>query len=97
MQNPETVLDNLASQSESANWKYRRIYRNLYNKEFYMLEYSNIYSKPGNMKKRTDDKTIDGINMERIDNIIISLKDKTYQPEPARRVYISKGAEGKDY
>lgn len=37
-----------------------------------------------------DGKTIDAMSVERINKIILSLKDESYQPKPARRKYIPK-------
>ena len=42
------------------------------------------------MTAGTDGKTIDGMSMERIGELIISLKDHSYKPNPARRIYIKK-------
>ncbi|MBY0029870.1 reverse transcriptase domain-containing protein [Priestia megaterium] len=90
MRNPQVVLDNLTSKSNDESYKYQRVYRNLYNPEFYLMAYDEIYSNPGNMTKGSDNKTIDGMSMKRISNIIDSLKDEKYQPTPVRRTYIRK-------
>ena len=42
------------------------------------------------MTAGTDGKTIDGMGTERIQKIIESLKNHSYQPKPARREYIRK-------
>lgn len=42
------------------------------------------------MTKGTDNKTVDGMSVERIKKIILTLKDESYQPQPARRTYIPK-------
>lgn len=34
--------------------------------------------------------TMDGMGMERIEKIIVSLRNHSYQPEPAKRIYIEK-------
>ncbi len=44
----------------------------------------------GNMTQGTDGKTIDGMSIRRIDKLIESLKDESYQPQPSRRTYIPK-------
>ncbi len=71
-------------------YKYERLYRNLYNPEFYLLAYKNIASSPGSMTAGSDGKTLDAMSMERINTLITMLRDHSYQPNPARRVYISK-------
>lgn len=55
-----------------------------------MLAYQNIYASQGNMTQGTDGKTIDAMSLSRIDGIIASLKDESYQPQPSRRTYIPK-------
>ena len=76
--------------SKNEEYKFQRLYRNLYNPEFYWLAYQNIYANDGSMTAGADGTTIDGMSNERIEKIITSLKDRSYQPNPARRVYISK-------
>nr|WP_207193677.1 reverse transcriptase/maturase family protein [Bacillus sp. TH13] len=78
------------SKSNDESYKYQKVYRNLYNPEFYLMAYGEIYPNPGNMTKGSDKKTIDGMSMKRITNIIDSLRDETYQPTPVRRTYIDK-------
>lgn len=90
MRNPENVLINLIKHSNKKDYKYERLYRLLYNEEMYLIAYQNIYSNDGSMTKGTDHKTVDGMSMERIRKIILSLKDESYQPKPARRTYIPK-------
>ncbi|EJQ43584.1 hypothetical protein IEQ_04912 [Bacillus cereus BAG6X1-2] len=60
------------------------------NVEFFLLAYQNIYAKEGNMTPGIDGKTIDGFGIERIENLIMKLKEETYQPIAVKRVYISK-------
>jgi len=88
MQNAELVLTILRDKSkESPNYKFQRLYRHLFNKDFYLKAYSKIYSKEGNMTEGTDKETIDGFSIERL---IEQLKNETYYPKPVRRVYIPK-------
>ena len=54
------------------------------------MAYQNIYAKDGNMTPGSDGTTIDGMSLERIDRIIASIKDHSYQPKPAKRTYIKK-------
>lgn len=87
-------MESLETKACNENYKYLRLYRNLYNPEFYLLAYQRIQAKPGNMTEGTDGKTIDGMGMKRIYALIESMKDFSYQPAPARRTYIPK-ANGK--
>ena len=90
MRNPERVLNSLVKHSKDSNYKYERLYRILYNKDMYLLAYQNIYAKEGNMTEGSDGETIDGMSLERIDKLIESVKNESYQPKPSKRVYISK-------
>jgi len=90
MRSPENVLKSLSEQATKKDYRFERLYRNLYNPEFYLLAYQNIAISQGSMTAGTDGRTLDGMSMERIDNIIAKLKDHSYQPNPARRVYIAK-------
>ena len=90
MRNPIDVLKNLTEKSKNKEYKFQRLYRNLYNPEFYYLAYKNIYANKGSMTAGTDETTMDGISDSRIEKIIASLKDHSYKPNPARREYIAK-------
>lgn len=90
MRNSERVLNSLTKHSKLSTYKYERLYRVLFNEEMYYIAYQRIYSKPGNMTPGSDGKTIDGMNLSRIEKLILSLKDESYQPQPSRRTYIPK-------
>lgn len=90
MRNPENVLKSLSENALKTEYRYERLYRNLYNPEFYLLAYQNIATSQGSMTAGEDGRTLDGMSMERIEGIIAKLKDHSYQPNPARRVYIEK-------
>ncbi len=83
-------MNNLRSNAAKPDYRFERVYRNLFNLEFFLLAYNNIYAKPGNMTQGIDGKTIDGMSIERISALIKSLRDESYQPQPARRIYILK-------
>lgn len=90
MRSPENVLESLKSKACNENYKYQRLYRNLYNPQFYLLAYQRIQANPGNMTAGTDGKTIDGMGIKRINALIEKVRDFSYQPHPARRTYIPK-------
>lgn len=90
MRNPTEVLKSLTEKSKDETYRFQRLYRNLYNPEFYWLAYKNIYANDGSMAAGADGTTIDGMGNERIEGIIMSLRDRSYQPKPARREYIAK-------
>lgn len=90
MRNPTEVLKSLTEMSKNETYRFQRLYRNLYNPEFYWLAYKNIYANDGSMTAGADGTTIDGMSNERVEGIILSLRDRSYQPKPARREYIAK-------
>lgn len=90
MRNPITVLKSLTEKSKDKNYQFQRLYRNLYNPEFYYLAYKNIYANKGAMTPGIDGSTLDSFGEKRIARIIESLKNHRYQPKPARREYIPK-------
>lgn len=90
MRNPIEVLSSLTEKSKNESYRFKRLYRNLYNPEFYWLAYKNIYANTGSMTAGSDGTTIDGMSNERIAGIIETLRDKSYMPKPARREYIAK-------
>jgi group II intron reverse transcriptase/maturase len=94
MRSPQNVLESLTTKATNTDYHYRRLYRNLYNPEFFLLAYQRIQAKQGNMTAGSDGKTVDGMGVKRIEALIARLKDFSYQPKPARRTYIPK-ANGK--
>ena len=90
MRNPENVLNSLSKHSGNLNYKFERLYRVLFNEEMFYVAYQNIYSKTGNMTAGADGKTIDGMSIDRVEQLIDSLKNETYQPNPSKRTYIPK-------
>lgn len=90
MEKSERVLKALCEHSKDSNYRFERLYRILFNEEMFEVAYQRIYAKQGNLTSGTDGKTIDQMSLQRIKRIIDTLKDETYQPQPARRVYIPK-------
>ena len=91
MQRAETVLTILSQKAkEDRTFVFDRLYRNLFNPDFYLFAYSNIYDKEGNLTAGTDNTTIDGFNMKLVEKLIEELRTETYRPYAARRVYIPK-------
>jgi len=90
MRNPTHVLKSLEDKACVQGYMYERLYRNLYNPDFYLLAYRNIATSPGSMTTGADGLSIDQMSMARINKIIESIKDHSYQPNPARRTYIAK-------
>lgn len=90
MRSPNNVLNSLNTHAKDKGYRYQRLYRNLYNQEFFLAAYRKIYAKEGNMTKGADGQTIDGMSLKKINTLIQALKTEEYQPAPSRRVYIPK-------
>jgi group II intron reverse transcriptase/maturase len=91
MQKAEIVLSMLGQKAkEDSTFVFDRLYRNMFNPDFYLLAYNNIYDKEGNLTEGTDQVTIDGFNMRLIEKLIEEMKTETYRPKAVRRVYIPK-------
>lgn len=76
MRNPEQVLNNLIVHSKVSDYKFERLYRNLFNEQMFYIAYQRIYAKPGNMTPGADGKTIDQMSTQRIERLIESLKKR---------------------
>ena len=96
MRNSENVLNILSEHSTDSDYKYERLYRNLFNEQMFYTAYQRIYAKQGNMTSGTDGKTIDQMSIQRIDNLIVSLKNETYEPHPAKRCIFQRRTARKD-
>lgn len=69
----------------------KRVYRNLQNKELFLIAYSRIYDNSGATTRGTDPTdTVDGMSQKKIEEILKQLKDGKYKWKPARRIYIPK-------
>lgn len=90
MRNSENVLNILREHSNVSDYKFERLYRILFNEQMFYTAYQRIYAKQGNMTSGTDGKTVDQMSVQRIENLIASLRDEAYKPHPAKRVYIPK-------
>ena len=91
MQSAEVVLSILSQKAtQKKEYVFDRLYRNLFNPDFYLLAYNNIYANEGNMTAGTDPETIDGFNTEKVTAIIAQLRQETYRLKPVRRTYIPK-------
>lgn len=67
-----------------------RVYRLLYNPDLYLRAYARLYSNQGAMTAGVTDETVDGMSLDKINQIIDDLRHERYQWTPVRRVYIPK-------
>jgi retron-type reverse transcriptase len=66
------------------------LYRQLFNRELYLLAYGRIYANQGAMTPGASAETADGMSEAKIDQIIEAMRHERYRFAPARRVFIPK-------
>ena len=69
---------------------FTQLYRQMFNKDLYLLAYGNIYSNQGAMTPGAGGETADGMSEEKIEQITGLMRHERYRFSPARRVYIPK-------
>ena len=67
-----------------------QLYRQMFNKDLYLLAYGTIYSNQGAMTPGASAETADGMSEDKIDQIIGLMRQEQYRFSPVRRVYIPK-------
>jgi group II intron reverse transcriptase/maturase len=71
-----------------------RVYRHLFNPDFFLRAYGKIYRNAGSMTRGSTGETVDGMTLQKIHDIIDLLKVERYHWTPVRRTEIPK-ANGK--
>ncbi len=89
MQKAAVVLDVLRERGRKG-LPCTQLYRQMFNKDLYLLAYGNIYSNHGAMTAGASAETADGMSEGKIDQIIELMRSERYRFSPARRVYIPK-------
>jgi group II intron reverse transcriptase/maturase len=89
MQDAETVLAVLRERGRKG-LPCDELYRQLFNRQLYLLAYGNIYSNQGAMTPGASAETADGMSEAKIDAIIEAMRHERYRFAPARRVLIPK-------
>ena len=87
MQGAETVLSVIRERGRKG-LPLERLYRQLFNKELFLLAYGRLYSNQGAMTPGVTRETVDGMSLAKIDAIIGALRSESYRWSPARRVYV---------
>jgi retron-type reverse transcriptase len=72
-----------------------KLYKLLYDPKLYELAYQKLKSKPGNMTPGITHITLDGMSETVIKEIIMKLRNRTFEFSPGRRIYIPKANGGK--
>jgi len=70
--------------------KLERVYRELYDLDRFKQAYAKLYRNDGAMTPGVTDETVDGMSVDKMKAIILSLQDGTFQWKPTKRVYIPK-------
>jgi retron-type reverse transcriptase len=89
MQNAETVLSVLRERGKRG-LPCDELYRQLFNRQLYLLAYGRIYANKGSMTPGATPETVDGMSMGRIGRIIEAMRHERYRFTPLRRVHIPK-------
>jgi group II intron reverse transcriptase/maturase len=89
MQNSGTVLAVLRERGRKG-LPCDELYRQMFNKDLYLLAYGNIYANQGAMTPGASSETADGMSEAKIGQIIELMRAERYRFAPARRVYIPK-------
>ena len=89
MQKAEVVLSVLRERGRRG-LPLTQLYRQMFNKDLYLLAYGNIYSDKGAMTPGPDGETADGMSRGKIGRIIDAMRHERYRFQPVRRVYIPK-------
>ena len=89
MREAETVLDVLRERGRRG-LPLERLYRQLFNRQWYLLAYGRLYSNKGSLTPGPDGETADGMSLGKIERIIDAMRHERYRFKPVRRVYIPK-------
>ena len=89
MQEAEVVLGVLRERGRKG-LPLTQLYRQMFNRDLYLLAYGNIYSNKGAMTPGASAETADGMSEEKIEQITEMMRHERYRFAPARRTYISK-------
>ncbi len=89
MQDATTVLSIIRNRGERG-LPLKRLYRQLYNPQFYFRAYARLYSNDGAMTPDTTGETVDGMSREKIKTMIDLIRQERWRWTPVKRVYIPK-------
>jgi group II intron reverse transcriptase/maturase len=89
MQNATTVLGILRNRG-GKGLPCNELYRQMFNRDLYLLAYGRIYANHGAMTPGPSAETADGMSEDTIDQIIEAMRHERYRFGPVRRIYIPK-------
>lgn len=89
MRDAETVL-NIIHERGKRGLPLEDVYRLLYNPTLYLRAYARLYANDGAMTPGSNGETVDGMKLEKIEQLIDDLRHERYRWTPVRRTYIPK-------
>jgi group II intron reverse transcriptase/maturase len=89
MRNANTILD-IHHDRGSCGLPLERVYKHLFDPELYLRAYGKIYRNAGATTKGSTTETVDGMTLQKIQNIIALLRGERYEWTPVRRTEILK-------
>src|ERR1017187_1302010 len=89
MQTAEVVLGVLRERGRKG-LPFTQLYRQMFNKDLYLLAYGNIYSNRGAMTPGVSEETADGMSEGKIGQVGDGVGVGGSRFPPARRIYIPK-------
>jgi group II intron reverse transcriptase/maturase len=89
MQDATTVLSIIRQRGERG-LPVKRLYRHLFNPQFYFQAYARLYSNDGAMTPDATGETVDGMSREKIKTMIDLIRQERWRWTPVKRVYIPK-------
>jgi hypothetical protein len=89
LQSADTVLGVLRDRGRKG-LPCNELYRQMFNRDLYLLAYGRIYANQGAMTPGTSAETADGMSEDKIDQIIEAMRHERYRFNPVRRTYIPK-------
>jgi len=89
MRKADTILD-IHQMRGAKGLPLERVYKHLFDPEFFLRAYGKIYRNHGAMTKGATKETADGMSVQKIHGIIDLLKQERYRWTPVRRTEIPK-------
>ena len=89
MQSAEKVLGVLHDRGKNG-LPCNELYRQMFNKELYLMAYGRIYANHGAMTPGASAETADGMSEDKIHEIIEAMRAERYRFSPVRRTFIPK-------
>jgi len=80
MRKADTIL-NIHRDRGSKGLSLERVYKHLFNPEFYLRAYGKIYRNAGAMTKGSTEETVDGMTLQKIRDIVFIIQICDHSPK----------------